>query len=89
MKDDQYCGCGLSWLWALPENHIFTMACQKHDDAYIKGSEEQKTKTRKEVDQQLLTEMLAVASSKKLKILAYFFYGVVRVVGGKFWEAKK
>ncbi len=90
MSDDEPARCGVSRIWATPADDFFAEACKLHDDAYIQGSIEQQTMTRKEVDRELLHNMLVAArSSWALKVRAYLFYGLTRCLGGKLWEGKR
>lgn len=88
IPDDPNTVCGY-WFLNTGKNDYFIPACEFHDKAYTKGSWHQKHMTRKEVDDKFLEHMLLLAGNdltKKAK--AYLFYGIVRSVGGIFWDAK-
>lgn len=89
MKDDPNIGCGYGVTfrgWA-------AKACGYHDEAYLKGSDAEKWLTRKEVDDALYRDLKNAARLSKWPngalVMAGVMYGVVRLVGGLFWEGKK
>lgn len=89
MKDDKNEGCGYGIVfrgWA-------KKACMIHDEAYLKGSDAEKWLTRKEVDDALYRDLKAAAYKSKWPngalVMAGAMYGIVRLVGGLFWEGKK
>lgn len=88
MAEDKYDGCGVSTIWATSEKDPFFEACKIHDSFYSKGSPAQSLMTRKEADKILLNNMLKVANTPILKAKAYLFYGIVRALGGFYWEGK-
>lgn len=88
--DDEYCGCGISYIWATSPNDPLQEACAWHDAAYMKGSDEQQRFTRSVVDKTFLDKMLNIASDDwKLRARAYLYYGIVRLFGSTFWEGDK
>lgn len=90
MKDDKAEGCGISKIWITSENDHFHRACSWHDSAYLEGSEASKYLSRKETDHRFLVQMLGIAKNDPmLKAKAYFYYGLVRLFGGVFWEGLK
>lgn len=86
LPDDPQEGCGHSTLWLTPESDPFMAACVIHDQAYDKAAADRAEglapAPRAEVDRAFLESALVLAgSSIWLKCRAYFFYGLVRVVG--------
>lgn len=67
-------------------------ACKWHDEAYTKGSTQQRHVSREEVDLAFLNQLLEAAKGTRfeyLKILqAHTFYTIVRMFGGLWWEGK-
>lgn len=67
-------------------------ACKWHDEAYTKGSTQQRHVSREEVDLAFLNQLLDMADGRKYATLrrlqAYTFYSIVRVFGGLWWEGK-
>lgn len=87
MKDDPAEGCGYS---PLIVNKVFAKhACDWHDKTYLKGSWHQENLSRKEVDQHFLKQMLLLANTPWRRLRAYAMYGIVRAVGGIFWEGER
>jgi hypothetical protein len=87
MKDDKHEGCGI-WPFLLT-NTRFYPACQWHDRAYEIRSWQQKDMTRKQVDEWFLVQMLFIAGNNLYhRSRAYLFYGIVRLLGGFFWEGE-
>lgn len=87
--DDEYCGCGISHIWATSPNDPLQEACAWHDAAYLEGSDEQQRFTRRVVDKTFLDKMLNIAGGNwKLKARAYLYYYIVRAFGHYWWEGK-
>jgi hypothetical protein len=88
MKDDPSVGCGV-WPVILKRTK-FLPACEFHDRVYTKESFiQRKGWTRKEVDSWFLAQMKMIAKTPYDKARAYLFYGIVRALGGFFYEGKK
>lgn len=64
-----------------------------HDIAYLRGSWHQANLSRYEVDRAFLFQLLELAKYGRFKPLkrlqAYGMYGVVRLLGGLFWEGER
>lgn len=73
---------GIGHLWALSPNHPWTNAARFHDLAYSSPAY-QKFHTRLEADTKLYHDLLSVGAPQSVALL---FYGIVRVVGGTFWD---
>lgn len=87
MTDDEYTGCGISSLWATDPNDPFHRACKIHDADYTEGSVVQQFYDRKFADKNFLNRMLVAAGdSWQLKLRAYFYYAIARLVGKRYWE---
>lgn len=81
---DEKTGCGLSRLWFLPD--LFVEACSRHDQEYELAHAGEQTRTAREVDSRLLSDMLLEAgTSLRKKALAYLFYGIARAYGWIYW----
>jgi len=82
---DDVCGYGP---FSLPPDHPFTPACRLHDwDYELSDAPGRQTKTRDEVDRELLRRMLLIAkanNSIRLRAEAYVFYGLARTFGALF-----
>ncbi len=67
-------------------------ACKWHDEAYTKGSTQQRFVSREEVDKAFLNQLLNAANGAKYaplrRLQAYTFYRIVRLFGGLWWEGK-
>lgn len=65
-------------------------ACSVHDRFYLKGSWAQTHLTRKEADQHFLNMLLTISGRNVIKRGAsYVLYGLVRALGGPYWEGKR
>lgn len=62
----------------------FNYACCLHDTAYS-----EKNLDRKTVDKRFLQRMLRVSQTRKDKIIAHVYYGLVRVFGWISWKLAK
>ena len=84
MPSDNVDKCGIKGIvtWT-PEG--FKAACKIHDLEFIKNEQGTQTKTRKQVDDELLVRLLAASDTKLKRIGAYVYYGISRVFGGWFW----
>lgn len=85
LPEDPSCKCGIAYIWALPESHPFALygACRWHDERYVL-----KDISRAEADLGFLTRCMDVAreqDSTKLKVEAYFYYGICRSLGWLWW----
>lgn len=79
-------GCGISWLWILPENHPFMPYCEWHDLQYDYQREGAIShKSSKWVDAEFLRGILSLSPTKVLKAQAYLFYGLARLWGMFKW----
>lgn len=88
MKEDPRALCGV-WPLVL-KNTKFTPACEWHDQVYSTDSFfQRKGWTRKQVDDWFYSQMKMIAKSPWDKMRARLFYGIVRAVGGFFWEGVK
>ena len=87
MSDDPVPGCGISRIWETSPQDPFFKACKIHDEDYESGSPAQQVSTRKEVDDEFLSQMLrAAGTSFLLQSRAYLYYATVRVLGWRWWE---
>ena len=86
MRDDPHTGVGIYPL--IIKDECMTPAAEWHDIAYTKGSWHQQNMTRKQVDEIFLQLMLTCSTTTLQRARAYFYYGVVRAVGGIFWEGQ-
>lgn len=72
--------------WAAP-------ACKWHDQAYIKGSSQQESLTREQIDKQFYLQLKELAERGRFKlgklIMASVMYRVVRLFGGNWWEGER
>lgn len=88
-KEDEWDGCGVRPV-STGKDDPFYEACQWHDKAYTAGSKLQEWFSRLQVDRKFLQYMIqAAGSSLLLRLKAYSYYAIVRLVGGRFWEGKK
>jgi len=91
MNSDERNRCGVGSL-SLPEDHPFTPACAEHDRRYLLYGKDRDQNMRKEIDKQLLQEMLIIANEfKGIKRAfyvgkAYLMYRLVRIFGGKYYD---
>lgn len=85
---DPVVGCGISYLWLLPADHVFWIACEKHDQDYnLRAAGELDEETSAAADRRFLDHMLCLAAgSLKLKALAYFMYSIARAWGIVRWR---
>lgn len=86
MPSDNKSGCGIDWLW-FDEYDRMKNACQVHDYNYVSNEQPEPTvASRKDVDQAFLRVMLAHSQGQPVAVAkAYFYYGIVRLVGGLWW----
>lgn len=73
---------GIGYLWALSPKNPWTPAATAHDYSYSSPAY-QKFHTRLEADTKLYHDLLSVGAPQSVALL---FYGIVRVVGGVFWD---
>lgn len=86
-SNDFACGVGL---FSTDFSDPMTPACVWHDKAYLKGSVEQESLSRKQVDKIFYDKMKDIAGENPLKQLqANIYYKLVRAFGWLFWEGKK
>lgn len=89
MKDDTHDGCG----YGITFRGWMKKVCAPHDDAYLQGSDAQKWLSRYDVDRAFLRDALNQSRMGQFKfgkrMFSYLAYGVVRLVGGIFWEGKR
>lgn len=87
LEDDRdICGFGIL---SLPPDHPFSKACARHDRWFTRKALDEPTPGRRRVDDLLLREMLHVAKERQsmsLKLQAYTYYAIARLVGKLFWE---
>lgn len=87
--DDEATGCGISKIWLTRPDDPFVDACDWHGNAYMEGSVYQQKYSRALIDSAFLAQMLHAAGDNLfLKLKAYLYYGLVRALGGKYWEGK-
>ena len=77
--------CGIGWA-SLPVRNPLNPGCRVHDYAYT-SSAYQAFHTRKEADEYL--RRLIAETPSKWSVLAWPFYWLSRIFGGKYWENKK
>lgn len=73
---------GIGKIWAFTPEHPWTPAAVFHDAAYSNPTY-QKFHTRLEADTKLYHDLIAVGAPQHVALL---FYGIVRMVGGQFWD---
>lgn len=83
LPDDPEIGCGYGLFRTKDTNDPFFTPCAYHDFAY---GHKPKGLSRKAADKQLLQKCLEVAGDcTALKVRAYLYYGLARVIGGIVW----
>lgn len=94
-KEGEKDRCGGGFLHT-PQSDKLTPACEVHDHEYVKAESGEQTKSRKQVDDQFLDQMLTLVAYEKnswkrglLTVQAYTYYGIVRLVGGLFWDGER
>lgn len=86
--------CGIGFI-RLPGGHCLTPACKIHDIEYLMAKNGNQLKGRKQIDQEMLFNMLTIANDRMFlgrwitKPQAYLFYYLVRWFGGIGWEGKE
>lgn len=90
MKDTKGTGCGI---WPVLLRGWPAKACEWHDIAHTVGSWQQANMSRAQVDRAFLAQMLLLSNLGSFKrgkrALAWVMYGIVRAVGGIWWEGKR
>lgn len=85
MSSDDIDRCGIGIL-STDESDPFARMCVIHDQAFILKEQGQETMSRREVDKRFLRAMLIRAGdSTGLKLRAYLYYGIARLLGHPFW----
>lgn len=91
-QDPNYCGCGDSKWWALPETHWAHGCCAIHDKTYTlrrQGRLASKI-TRKQTDAAFYGCMKQVVArrggKKKEELEAWLLYQIVKLAGGFYWR---
>lgn len=87
MKDDPHVGCGI-WPLLITKTK-FVDACEWHDLAYLKNSWHQGKLPRAVIDRWFRDQMLRASGGFRDRLTAWTFYGLARLFGGLFWEAKE
>lgn len=85
LPEDDCEGCGIGYLGLIETVSPFVPACLIHDYEYGLQDQGKQTKSRAQVDREFLDRMLAVATTFRLRTLAYAYYGLARTFGGLFW----
>lgn len=80
-------GCGISWAWMLPQNHVFLGACAKHDLQYdLRAQGELDEDTSYYADVRFYGDMLAIAGDNRwLRLQAWVLYSIARAWGKYRW----
>lgn len=85
LPEDECEGCGIGYLGLIETVSPFVTACKIHDLEFSLKEQGKQSKTRAQVDRQFLENMLRVATTFRLRALAYVYYGLARTLGGLFW----
>jgi hypothetical protein len=85
LPEDECEGCGIGYLGLIETVSPFVPACLVHDLEFSLKEHGKQTKSRAQVDREFLENMLRVATTFRLRALAYVYYGLARSLGGLFW----
>lgn len=90
MKDTKGYGCGI---WPVLLRGWPAKACNWHDVAHEAQSWQQEHMTRLDVDRAFLAQLLELSKQGTFRsgkrAMAWAMYGIVRAVGGIWWEGKR